>query len=308
MKTYKLTALTIVLLTTLLLPNLANAKPKVVATVGDLAAVAREVGGDHIHLTLLANPREDTHFVDAKPSFIKDLAGADLLIFNGMSLEEGWLPTLIKGSRNPKVQPGAPGHFDAASAIEKMGVPTQKVTRAAGDIHPEGNPHYTADPRQMARVAIALGKRLGEVDPKNADAYRTRARDFARQALARAKKWEQQFHALPPKCRNIAVYHDAWAYIQDWLKLNPIATIEPKPGVPPAPKHVASVFKAISTHHAHVILQMEYYPDAIAKNIAQKSGALLIRVPGQTRRDQAYLDRVDAFATSVYSAIKEKCN
>lgn len=308
MKSSKLTAIAFTLLTTLLLPSLAAAKPKIVATVGDLAAVAREVGGDHIHLTLLANPQEDAHFVDAKPSFIKDLAGADLLVFNGMSLEEGWLPTLIKGSRNAKVQPGAPGHFDASTAIEKMGVPTQKLTRAAGDIHPEGNPHYTADPRQMARVALALGKRLGELDPKNADAYRTRARDFARQALILAKKWEDQFHALPKKCRNIAVYHDAWAYIQDWLALNPAAVIEPKPGVPPNPKQVASVFKAIATHHIHAILQMEYYPDAIAKNIAQKSGARLLRLPGQTRSNQRYLNHVDAFASSVYSAIKEKCD
>jgi len=142
---------------TLLSPALAQAEVRVVATLGDLGAAAREVGGPHVEVTTLAAPQEDPHFVDAKPSFVGEVARADLLVINGMSLEIGWLPTLLDNSRNGKVQQGEPGYFDASTVVERKEVPETEISRSMGDVHPEGNPHYTFDPRQMARVALAMG-------------------------------------------------------------------------------------------------------------------------------------------------------
>jgi zinc/manganese transport system substrate-binding protein len=143
-------------LVTLLFPQLGHADVEIVATLGDLGAAARQVGGEHVEVTTLAAPQEDPHFVDAKPSYVQDVARADLLIVNGMSLEVGWLPTLLDNSRNGQVQKGQSGYFDASTVVDRMEVPETEITRQMGDVHPEGNPHYTLDPRQMARVAIAL--------------------------------------------------------------------------------------------------------------------------------------------------------
>jgi zinc/manganese transport system substrate-binding protein len=290
-----------------LAPQAAFAKIKIVATLGDLAAVAEEVGGEHVEVELLASPQEDPHFVDAKPSFVSEVARADLLVVNGMSLETGWLPTLVKNSRNSAVQEGAKGYFDASAHIERKGVPHGEVSRSQGDVHPEGNPHYTVAPRQMARVALALSKRLGELDSEHADAYRKQARSFAKKALKAAKIWEKKFAAIPKKCRKVVVYHEAWNYLTDWLALEVVMPIEPKPGVPPNPRHVAKVFKKMKSGDIPAIIQMEYYPNSNTKLIAKRSDASLVRVDGQTREDQDYTSRVDKLAGEIYSALKARC-
>lgn len=291
----------------LLAPQLADAKVKVVSTLGDFAAAAEQIGGAQVDVTLLANAHEDPHFVDAKPSYVKKLATADLLVFNGMSLEIGWLPTLAKGSRNAKIQQGAQGYFDASAFIDAKGVPKGKISRAGGDVHPEGNPHYSVDPRQMARVAIALGARLAKIDPANAKAYKSRARKFGKQALTSAQKWRTKFAQLPAKCRNIVVYHDAWNYLSDWLQVNEVITVEPKPGVPPNPRHVAKVFKMTAQEQVHAILHMKYYPDSATQMIAKKTGAKLISVQGQTSKGASYFKRIDTMAGDLHSALKGGC-
>jgi zinc/manganese transport system substrate-binding protein len=290
-----------------LVPQTALAKVKIVTTVGDLAAVAEEVGGEHVEVELLASPQEDPHFVDAKPSFVREVAQADLLIINGMSLEEGWLPTLVQSSRNSAVQEGAKGYFDASQHIERKGVPSGEVSRAQGDVHPEGNPHYTIAPRQMARVALALSKRLGELDSDNADVYRKQARSFAKQSLQTAKLWEKKFGELPKKCRKVVVYHEAWDYLTDWLSLEVTMAVEPKPGVPPNPRHVAKVFKTMKANDVPVIIQMEYYPNSNTEMIAKRTGAYLLTVQGQTRNDQDYLNRANKLAGELFSALKARC-
>ncbi|AWV90651.1 metal ABC transporter substrate-binding protein [Bradymonas sediminis] len=288
-------------------PNRADAKVKIVSTLGDLAAVSSAVGGPDADVTLLANAHEDPHFVDAKPSFVKHLSAADLLVYNGMSLEVGWLPTLTKGSRNAKIQAGADGSFDASHYVQTKGAATGKISRAGGDVHPEGNPHYSVDPRQMARVAVALGKRLAKIDPDNAAAYQSRARAFAKEALSSAKKWEAKFAKLPQQCRDIVVYHEAWAYLTDWLKLDVAIAVEPKPGVPPNPRHVAKVFKTIQSQKINAIVHMKYYPNSATKTIAQKTGAKLIGIQGQTDEGASYFKRIDTMAGDLYSALQGGC-
>lgn len=290
---------------TLLLPQTADAEVEVVATLGDLASAAREVGGDHVDVETLARPQEDPHYVDAKPSYVRTLSQADLLVANGMSLEVGWLPALLENARNGDIQEGAQGYFDASTVVDRMGVPDTEVTRKMGDVHPEGNPHYTFDPRQMARVSLGLGKRLANIDPEHADSYNERARAFAKDCLQIAQKWEQKFADLPDKNRRVVVYHEAWEYVIDWLDLAKETTIEPKPGVDPNPKHVKSVVETMESREVGVILKMEYYPGSTAETIAEKTGATLVSSQGHTRDDQSYLERIEKLAGAIQEPLED---
>jgi zinc/manganese transport system substrate-binding protein len=287
-------------------PTDASAKVKIAATLGDLGAIAEEVGGEDAEVTVLAAPQQDPHFVDAKPSYIAKLSKSDMIMLNGMSLETGWLPSLLTGSRNPKLRKGEPGYFDASEFVVRRGTPKGEIDRSMGDVHPEGDPHYTFDPRQGARIALALGKRLAEIDPDNADDYKSRSRAFAKDCIRMAQKWELKFGRLDADNRKVVVFHEAWSYIENWLKLETVEAVEPKPGVPPNPKHIAKVLQTIKNTDARAILQMEYYPDSATNVLAEKTGAKLVRLKGQAREDDAYLDRVDALAQSIYDAVTAK--
>jgi len=286
-------------------PRAASAQVDVVATLGDLGAAARAVGGEDVDVQTLARPQADPHYVDAKPNYIRTLSGADLLLVNGMSLEIGWLPELLENARNGTVQEGQEGYFDASTVIERMGVPDTSVTRKMGDVHPEGNPHYTLDPRQMARVSLALADRLAELDPAHADAYESRGRSFAKECLKVADKWKEKFGELPEARRRVGVYHESWEYVLDWLGLEKVATVEPKPGVDPNPKHVADVVETLDGAGAPAVLKLEYYGASTARRIADKVGAELVSSQGHTRDGQDYIDRVDRLAESIYEALRE---
>ena len=286
------------------LPTPADAKLKVAATLGDLATAVREVGGKRVDVTTLARPQEDPHYVDAKPSYVRHLSRADLLVYNGMSLEIGWLPELLESSRNADIQEGADGHFDASTVVQRMGVPDTAVTRKMGDVHPEGNPHYSLDPRQMARVALGLGKRLGKIDAAHQKGYMKRARGFAKKCLKVANKWEEKFENLEESRRHVTVYHEAWEYVIDWLELKKVVTVEPKPGVEPNPKHVAKVVETMKGEEVRAILKMEYYPGSVVESIADKTGAEVVTSQGQAREDQEYIERIDRLAKSIYEALQ----
>jgi zinc/manganese transport system substrate-binding protein len=285
------------------LPSSAFADVRIAATLGDLGAIAQQVGGDKAKVTVLAAPQQDPHFVDAKPSYVAELSKADIVVLNGMSLEVGWLPSLITGSRNPDLRQGEAGYFDASQFVVRRGVPSTKIDRSMGDVHPEGDPHYTFDPRQGARVAIALGKRLAKIDPDNGDYYEANAREFAKECIRLAQKWELKFGELDADKRTVVVFHEAWSYIENWLKLEQVEAVEPKPGVPPNPKHVAKVLKTIKSTNARAILQMEYYPDSATNLLAEKTGAELVRLQGQAREGESYLERVDRLAEKIYNAV-----
>ncbi len=287
----------------LTLPRPADAKLEVAATLGDLAAAVRQVGGEQVEVHTLARPQEDPHYVDAKPSYVRTLSNVDLLVSNGMSLEVGWLPELLDNARNGAIQEGAEGHFDASTVVERMGVPDTSVTRKIGDVHREGNPHYTLDPRQMARVSLGLAKRLAALDPDHGETYRTRGREFARECLKLARSWEEKFDRLSADRRRVVIYHEAWEYLLDWLNLDKAATIEPKPGVDPNPKYVAEVVETIDQKDVPLILKMEYYPASTAQTIAEKTGASLVSSQGHTRDGQSYLERVEKLAEAIYGPL-----
>ncbi len=296
------------LLTTLSLLALAPdaaARLSVVATVPDLAALARDVGGEHVDVVSLAGPDQDPHYVDPRPSYMVMLRKADLLLLVGLELEVGWLPNLVVGARNGAIQPGEPGHFDASRFVRKLGVP-DRVDRAEGDIHPGGNPHYVFDPREMAKVALALGARLGALQPERAGHFRGRAEEVSRALETLARRERERFARLPSSSRRFVAYHESLPYIVDWLGLEQVATMEPKPGVRPAPGRVHTVMKTMEATGVRVILQESYYPARLSKTVAKLvSGGRVVKLAGGTDFEggQTYDQRVTNLAERIHAAL-----
>jgi zinc/manganese transport system substrate-binding protein len=255
----------------------SQAETHVVASVPDLAALAKEIGGNLVSARSLSLPTQDPHFVDAKPSLALVLNRADLLLYVGLDLEIGWLPTLIVGARNPNIQPGAKGHLDCSQFVNKMDLPRQAIDRSQGDIHPAGNPHYLYDPRAAEAVASGIAGRLAAVDPTHAADYKTGAEALVRRLQAERAGWEKRlgrFRGTP-----VIGYHRTWTYLCDWLGLEQIAFLEPKPGIPPNPRHVADLLVQARAKKVRIFLQEDYYPDSTARLVATRSGAQLVRVP-----------------------------
>src|ERR1051325_10400573 len=226
----------VTLATLLLFLASAQAKLSVVVTTPDLAAIAKEIGNEHIDVTTLAKPTEDPHFVDAKPSFIVKLNHADLLIEGGAELEIGWLPALLDQARNPKLAAGAPGHVACAQGVPLLEVPSA-LDRSRGDIHAAGNPHYLVDPENAKRVAQHIADAFCAQDPKSSAAYRANVVKFTAALDAKLSEWER---ALAPfKGQQLAAYHNSWLYFGNRFGLKIDLFLEPKPGIPPTPTHLA---------------------------------------------------------------------
>ena len=256
----------------------AGAALNVVATTPDLAAITKSVGGDKVSVTALALHTQDPHWVDARPHLALDLARADLLILNGAELEVGWLPTLLAGARNGKVQRGARGYLDGSTLVTLMEVPRGKLDRSMGDIHPSGNPHYTRDPRAAERVAVGIAKRLAELDPGNKPAYLEQTKRFLAELRQARTGWEKRLAAR--RGSPIIAYHRSQVYLADWLGLRIVEHIEPRPGIPPNPRHVAHVIDVARAEKVRVILQEAWFPDNTTKLVAAKCGAKLVQFPG----------------------------
>ena len=262
----------------LLAPLDAVAKLEIVATTPDLAVVARDVGGADVHVVALALPTQDPHFVDAKPHLALALSKANLLLLTGAGLEVGWLPTLLTGSRNADIQSGSPGYLDCSSLISLLEVPTTQVDRSQGDIHPQGNPHYSYDPRRVETLAVGIGKRLSELDPAHKAGYFARTKSFVEGLRAARVNWEARL--VKARGQKIIAYHNSLPYLAEWLGVEVVEHVEPKPGIPPNPSHVAHVLEAARANKVRLILQQAYYPSGTSKLIADKAGAVFLQIPG----------------------------
>ncbi len=265
--------------TVLLPPSTASAKLRVVTTTPDFAAIAEEIGGDRILVESLSKGYQDPHFVDAKPNFILKLNKADLMIYNGLGLEVGWLPTLLTGSRNSKIaQTGALGNLDASTLIPNLlEIPATQIDRSMGDIHPGGNPHYMLDPRNALPVAHGIASRLAQIDPEGKELYQANYTRFVKELKLKINEWQQQLE--PYKGSNVVTYHKLWAYFTDWAELKEIGFIEPKPGIPPSASHVSRLIKVIEQSNVGLILAANYYPEKTPRIIAEKTGAVFLALP-----------------------------
>ncbi len=255
----------------------AHAELKVVASIPTLASLAKEVGGDRISVQALGKGSQDPHFVEAKPSLMLTLNRADLLLHVGLELEIGWLPPLVLGSRNPNIQSGEPGNLDCSTSIPVLDVPTTKVERSQGDIHPGGNPHYWLPPDNAKRLAALIEARLAQLDPDGRADYEKHLADFNARVDAKVKEWAP----LIEKARGakIATYHKSWSYLSLWLGLTEVGYIEPKPGIPPDPRHLAQLIGHMKKEGAGLLLMESFYSRSVAALVAEKAGAKLLVLP-----------------------------
>jgi zinc/manganese transport system substrate-binding protein len=268
--------LILVCLGVLFLPSLAEAKKLNVATATtDLAALAQEVGGDKISVESIARGYQDPHFVEAKPSFLLKLRQADLLIVVGLQLEIGWLPPLINQSGNARIQVGAPGYLDPSQFAEILDIPTGTVTRAMGDVHPLGNPHYWLDPDNGRRIARGIAGKLGDLDPSNAAYYQERFQDFDKRLSAAEQKWDaemQPFHG-----RKVVTYHNSFPNFAKHFHVNVIGYVEPRPGIPPTPSHTIELIGLMKRENCKVILVEPYFDLKTPQAIARDTGGMVVQ-------------------------------
>jgi zinc/manganese transport system substrate-binding protein len=255
----------------------ARAQLNVVTTTSDLASIAQDVGGDKVKVTALAKGYQDPHFVEAKPSFVLILNKAQLLVVIGRDLEIAWLPPLITQSRNAKIQPGANGYLDASQNVKILDLPTGAITRAMGDVHPSGNPHYWLDPENGGRIARSIEGKLSQLDPPNAAYYKGRAADFERRLADAQKRWRALM--APYKGVKVVTYHRSWTNFAGAFGLDVIGFVEPKPGIPPTPQHTLDVINAMKAQNIKIIMVEPYFDTKTPNSIASKSGAKVLIMP-----------------------------
>ncbi len=282
----------------------AQAKLNVVATLPDFGSLAREVGGDKIDLVVLAKATEDPHFVDARPSFVVSLRNADVLIDGGAELELGWLPPLLQNARNPKIEIGKPGRVQASQGIRLMNVPTN-VTRAAGDVHALGNPHFTVDPIIAKAIAQHIAQSFSAVDAANPGFYDANYKKFEIAINAKLQGWGAIM--LPFQGQHVAAYHDSWPYFAHRFGLNIDVFLEPKPGIPPSPSHLTDVIGQMKAQKIKAIIVEPYHDRRIAEKVARSTGAKVVdfsQFPGGIPGTDSYVRLIDVLVSRLADALK----
>src|SRR5260370_1916995 len=282
----------------------AQAKLNVVATLPDFGSLAREIGGDKIDLVVLAKPTEDPHFVYARPSFVVSLRKADVLIDGGAELELGWLPPLLQNAGNPKIEIGKPGRVQASQGIRLMNVPTN-VTRAAGDVHALGNPHFMSDPIIAKAVAQHIAQSFAALDPANAGFYEANYKKFEATINAKLQEWGASM--LPFKGQNVVAYHDSWPYFAHRFGLNMDIFLEPKPSIPPSPSHLTDVIAQMKAQHIKAIIVEPFHDRRIAEKVPGASGAQVVefsQFPGGIPGTDNYVKLIDTLVSRLAAALK----
>ena len=254
----------------------ATAALNVFACEPEWAALAQELGGDRVSVYSATTALQDPHRIEARPSLIARVRSADLLICSGSELEIGWIPLLLTQSGNPRIQLGSPGYFEASQQVARLEIP-KAIDRALGDIHPGGNPHVHTDPRNIARIAPVLMERMAQLDPANAESYRSRGKSFLERWQAAIARWEQQ--AAPLKGVPIVVYHKDFSYFINWAGMREAGSLEPKPGIPPTPSHLAELIDQMKRAPAKVIVYSPYNSPQAAEFLSSRANIPAVMVP-----------------------------
>ncbi|HET6437749.1 MAG TPA: metal ABC transporter substrate-binding protein [Anaeromyxobacter sp.] len=285
-------------------PGRALAAVRVVTTVEGLAALAEEVGGKRVSVESLSKGVSDPHFVDANPMLAVKLRNADLLIDVGLELEVGWLPPLVNQSRNAEIQPTGRRRLTAASAVQVLDLPTGPVDRSMGDLHPQGNPHFLNDPRRGLDVATAIAAKLAELDPQGAAEYQANLAAFQKRLQERKFEWDRQL--APFRGRKIFIQHRTMTYFLDWSGLVDAGEIEPRPGVPPPPSHLAELVEIARQQKVSEITVESYYDSKSAEVVARHSDAKVVQIPGDVGADRGadnYIDYVGEVVSKVVGGL-----
>jgi len=291
----------------LVLPAAVSAQSRlnVVAATEDLASLAREVGGDRVNVEAIARGYQDPHFVEAKPSFILKLQKADLLIVVGRELEIGWLPPLIQQSRNAKVQVGAEGYLDASQSVKILDIPTGQITRAMGDVHPLGNPHYWMDPENGRIIAREVADKLSQFRPGDRVYFEQRLADFNRRLTEAGKRWYADM--APYKGTKVVTYHRSFPNFAERFGLDIVGYVEPRPGIPPSPSHTLELIQEMKRLNIRLVLVEPYFDLKTPEAIGRATGAQVLVVPpsvGGVKEATDYLALFDYNIKLLVNAIK----
>ncbi|CCQ91253.1 ABC-type metal ion ABC transporter, periplasmic component [Nitrospina gracilis 3/211] len=278
---------------------------KVVTTTEDIASLVREVGGNHVVAASLTRGYQDPHFVQAKPSLMVTLHDADLLIYQGLDLEVGWLPLLIQGARNSKIRFGEPGLLDMSLAVDPIQIPTGPVDRSMGDVHPFGNPHYTLDPENIKPMVFLLADHLAKLDPEHESEFESNRDRFMERFQEKLKQWKRIME--PVKGARLVTYHRTWDYFLQRFGIESIGTVEVKPGVQPTPVHLAQLAEKMNSQKVTIILQASYYRLRFSELLAGKTGARILSLPpgvGGVPEARTTIDFFDFLVHQIYGALQ----
>jgi ABC-type Zn uptake system ZnuABC Zn-binding protein ZnuA len=284
----------------------ASAAVNVVASTEDLADLTRQVGGDRVKVESISRGYQDPHFVEAKPSFILKLAKAELLVAVGRELEIGWLPPLIQQSRNARIQVGADGYLDASLTAKILEIPTTQITRAMGDVHPLGNPHYWLDPGNGRRVAKAIVDKLSRMAPADAAYFASRYADFDKRLAEAEKRWDALL--APYKGLKVVTYHRSWPNFTDRFGLDVIGYVEPRPGIPPSPGHTIDLIAEMKRQNVKILLVEPYFDLKTPQSIGRETGAKVLVMPPSVGGEKEITDYIKLFDYDLgllVAAIKE---
>jgi len=255
----------------------AQGKLNVIATTEDLASIGREIGGDRVSIESIARGYQDPHFVEAKPSFILKLQKADLLIVVGRELEIGWLPPLITQSRNSKIQPGADGYLDASLQVEILEIPTGQITRAMGDVHPLGNPHYWLDPENGKRIGKEIADKLSQLRPNDRAFFQQQLASFSSRIDEGEKRWLAMM--APYKGTKVVTYHRSFPNFARRFGLDIIGYVEPRPGIPPTPQHTLDLINEMKRQNVKIVMVEPYFDLKTPNSIGRETGAEVLVMP-----------------------------
>jgi len=278
---------------TLILPQISHAEIRIVTTTEDIASITTEIGRDKVEVSAITRGYQDTHYIEAKPSYMVKANRADLLIYQGLELEVGWLPLLIRGARNPQIMPGGKGLLNLSSAIVPLEVPVGEVDRSRGDIHPLGNPHYHLDPENGLMMASAIAEKLKELDPENAAGYTDNWNRFRQKLESKIIEWQSRLDAIPDK--RVVTYHTTWSYFLHRFGIQSVGTLEDKPGVPPSPRHLADLANKMNREKIKIILAANYHETRFSELLASKTGARILSMPVSTGGVDEVTDYIGLF-------------
>ncbi|MDF7809402.1 metal ABC transporter substrate-binding protein [Pontiellaceae bacterium B12219] len=268
---------------------------EVVTTTSTLASIVEIVGAEHTSITAICTGKQDPHHLQARPKYVMMARNADLWIRTGMDLEIGWEMPVINGSRNRNIRPGQSGHLDTSEQIQKLEVPDAgMLSRAMGDVHAQGNPHYLIDPENAKIVSQVIAERLGMLDPEHAAVYAENAAAFGEEIDRRMVDWKAQMEPLNGK--SIVTYHKSWIYFTNRFGIDIAIELEPKPGVPPSPSHLTQVVETVRAKQIGIILQEPWYSTKAAKRVADKTDARIVIAPTDTGGDpegNGYFELID---------------
>jgi zinc/manganese transport system substrate-binding protein len=278
--------------------SIASAQLKVVTSTTDLYDIAKAVGGNKITATHIGEGYQDPHFIEAKPSFVLQLRNADVWAFVGLDLEIGWMPLLLQGARNPKLQPGQPGYLDVSRIIPVLDMARGNVDRSQGDVHPLGNPHYWLDPENGRRIAKLFRETFSRLDAKNATTYEANEKAFTDRLNAAERSWKADLAKI--KGQPVVAWHTSWRYFAEYNGMNIVGFMEPKPGVPPSPSHLAGLIQTMKQTGAKVIVMEPFYDRKTADFVASKTGAKVLILPPSVGGSKGLDDYINLMTNDIH--------